>query len=265
MRYQIALLGLALLIPRLTQAASDEPLYTQKGSDLSIAEILKEGKLPTGHNSTAGATGSIVQVNKRLVEVGPDADKPIPKDIEIHTLANSAIPRKDFAKWSRWYQEDGHTQVFRLFKDEANVRNTRPLAARVEAFGMLSWHHGDWHEWSGTYTIVKSEAASIFQVMNSKSEWAVHLDMDGNGNVIYNPRQDPKDRKIIAKEMTGKPFFIRVRDNGLDYEVYLNKEKVGSGSYPRPEGHSSFRWGMYKGEHEVKHDAMIFVTGVVFK
>lgn len=264
MKYLTALFSLAALTSQLLHAALAEPLFTQAGSDPSFAEI--SGKLPHGSNSNGGVTGSKIQVNKRLVETGPDAANQIPHDIKLHTLANSAIPRKEFPKWSRWYQEDGHTQVFRLFKGETNVRNDRPLAARVEAHSNLKWEKGDWHEWSGTYTIITPEAACIFQVMNSgKAEWSVHLNMDDKGNVICEPRRDPKHKKIIAANMTGKPFSIRVRDNGLDFEVYLNNAKVSSGSYVRPDGHSTFRWGMYKGEHEVKGDAMLFVTGASFK
>jgi hypothetical protein len=36
---------------------------------------------------------------------------------------------------------------------------------------------------------------------------------------------------------------------------------VGSGSDARPTGATGFCWGMYLGEHAVRHDAMIFVTG----
>jgi hypothetical protein len=65
--------------------------------------------------------------------------------------------------------------------------------------------------------------------------------------------------------MTGKSFDLKVRDNGHDYEVYLNGEKVGAGYYDRPEGQTTFRWGMYLGDKPVRHDAMIFVTGAAFK
>lgn len=52
----------------------------------------------------------------------------------------------------------------------------------------------------------------------------------------------------------------------LDYEVFINGEKVGTGHYDRPEGHTNFRRGLYMGGKTlVKHDAMIFVTGASFK
>ncbi len=222
-------------------------------------EVLKSGKLPKGSNSREGVTGSKISVNHKLVELTREAKRPIPKDIKIHTLGNSAIPRRDFGKWSRWYQEDGSTQVFRLFKGEVNVRNTRELAARVEAFSELDWKRGPWHEWSGFYTIIKPHGAAIFQAKNNVNDWSVQLNMNDNGDVTLNRRRG-KD-EVIAKNMTGKPFHIRVRDNGHDYEVYLEGAKVGVGSYARPEGTTGFRWGMYLGGNEVKHDAMIFVSG----
>jgi hypothetical protein len=235
------------------------PLYTQKGTDPPFGEVLGSGKLPKGSNSKRGVTGSEIKVDHKLVELTPAAKRPIPKDILIHTLGNSAIPRRDFGNWSRWYQEDGSTQVFRLFKGEVNVRNTRELAARIEAFSELNWKRGPWHEWSGTYTIIKPHRAAIFQAKNNINDWSVQLNMNDNGDVTLNRRRG--NDEVIAKNMTGKPFHIRVRDNGHDYEVYLEGAKVGVGSFARPEGTTGFRWGMYLGATEVKHDAMIFVSG----
>ena len=254
------LLGFVVLTPLLIQAAPYETLYAQDGNDPTPAEILGSGKLPTGRNSSEGVTGSTIDVNNHAVEVGPNAKRGIPQDIRIHTLGNSVIPRKDFPRWSRWYQEDGNTQVFRLFKGEENVHNARELAARVEAFSDLRWTRGLWHEWSGTYTIVKPHGAAIFQAKNGGApNWAIQINMNDNGDVILNHRRMPD--VVIAKNMTGKPFHIRVRDNGHDYEVYRDGAKVGEGSWARPEGETGFRWGMYVGAREVKHDAMVFVTG----
>jgi hypothetical protein len=236
-----------------------DPLYTQTGTDQPFEEVMSGGKLPKGSNSKDGVTGSKIHVNHKLVELTAAARKPVPKDIRIHTLGNSVIPRKDFGKWSRWYQEDGSTQIFRLFKGETNVRNARANAARVEAFSNVGWKRGDWQEWSGTYTIVKPHGAAIFQAKNNVNDWSVQVNMNDKGDVTLNHRRAPD--KVIARNMTGKPFHIRVRDNGHDYEVYFNGGKVGEGAFARPEGTSNFRWGMYLGKNPVKHDAMIFVSG----
>ena len=241
-----------------------EELYKQKGGDPSFEEVLRGGMLPKGQTSRHGVTGSKIEVNHKLVEARPEAKHGIPRDIRIHTLGNSVIPRADFKKWSRWYQEDGNTQVFRLFKGETNVRNSRELAARVEAFGNLKWKRGEWHEWNGIYTIVKPHGAAIFQAKNGEeTAWSVQINMNSDGDVYFSPRRKPRVK--IASNMTGKPFHIRVRDNGHDYEVFLDGKKVGSGSWNRPEGETGFRWGMYVGGNEMKHDAMIFVSGVTMK
>ncbi len=241
------------------QTGFSEPLFTQKGSDPVFAEVLKTGKLPEGRNSRNGVTGAKIDVNNKRVELTPEARRPIPREIRIHTLGNSAIPREDFPKWSRWYQEDGSTQVFRLFTGETNVRNARENAARIEAFSNLTWKRGAWHEWSGTYTIIKPHGAAIFQAKNNINDWSVQINMSPNGDITLNHRR--AEDKVIAKDMVGKPFHIRVRDNGQDYEVYLGGKKVGEGTYARPMGNTGFRWGMYLGKSEVKNDAMIFVSG----
>ena len=242
------------------QAGICETLYTKAGSDPDFEEVRKSGKLPQGKNSSTGFTGSAIRVNHELVETTPESKRPIPRAIKIHTLGNAGIPREDFKKWSRWYQEDGSTQVFRLFKDEVNMRNERENAARIEAFSELNWKEGAWHEWSGTFTLVKPHEGAIFQSKNSENDWAVQIYIHEGGSVTLNHRRG--EDKSIAKDMIGKPFRIRVRDNGLNYEVYLNGEKMGEGSYKRSKGATGFRWGMYMGKKKVEHDAMIFVSGV---
>ena len=244
--------------------SESKELYAQSGEDPSFETLLKEQTIPDGRNSTEGVKGSIINVNNALVERGPNGSNPIPRDIKIHTLCNSVIARKNFDKWTRWYQEDGNTQVFRLFKGETNVRNERDLAARVEAFSELKWSRGQWHEWEGTYTIVKPHACAIFQAKNHENAWSVMINMSDDGDIKLNHRRHQED-VIIARKMTGKSFDLKVRDNGREYEVYFNGKKVGSGYYDRPEDQTCFRWGMYLGAHEVRHDAMIFVTGARFK
>jgi hypothetical protein len=241
-------------------ARTADDYFTQRGTDPTFAEMMKTGKLPRGKNSTAGFKGSVIRIHHDLLKASPDARRKIPDAIKIHTLGHSAIRRQDFPNWTRWYQEDRNTQVFRLFKDEENVRNSRALAARVEAFSALSWQRGEWHEWVGTYTIVKPHGAAIFQVMNSSNEWALHLSMNDRGDISYKHRRGGGS-KVIARNMVAKPFHIRVRDNGHDFELFLNGKSQGKGSYGRPKGKTNFRWGMYLGANPVRHEAMILVTG----
>ncbi len=233
------------LLFSLTALAANPPeaLYTQKGTDIPFEKIIAKGDLPKGTNSDQGITGSKIEVNHRLVELTPDAKRKIPEDIHLHTLGSSSVAWRDFKKWSRWYQEDGSTQVFRLYVDEVNRRNERSNAARVEAFSMLNWKQGDWREWSGTFTIIKPHGCSIFQVKNTVNDWAGQLVMNDKGDVILNHRRAPD--KVLAQNMTGKPFYVVVRDNGLNYEITLGGVKVGEGEFARPQGQTTFRWGMY--------------------
>lgn len=237
-----------------------EEFYTQKGTDATFAEVMESGDLPRGENSRKGFKGTRIRVNDELLENGPNSHRPLLEEIRIHTLGSSVINRSEFSNWSRWYQEDGNTQIFRLFEGEENVRNSRKLAARVEAFSVFEWEEGDgWQEWVGTYTIIKPHKCAIFQAKNPENDWSVQLNMNGDGDVRLNHRRG--EDKVIARNMTGKPFHIRIRDNGLDYEVYLNGVKEGEGTYARPVKKTNFRWGMYLGASEVTHDAMLLVTG----
>lgn len=256
------LIGAMLVFLPLTTLHADkaEDFFAQRGSDPTFAEVMKSGDLTRGKNSTKGFKGSKVSINHALLKDSPDARRKIPGAIRIHTLGHSAITRRDFPKWTRWYQEDGNTQIFRLFKGEENVRNSRKLAARIEAFSEVSWSKGQWHEWVGTFTIIKPHSASIFQVMNRENEWALHLSMNDRGDVTYKHRRGGGS-KVIARNMVGKPFQIRVRDNGHDFELFLNGKSRGKGEYARPAGQTNFRWGMYLGGRPVRHDAMILVTG----
>ena len=245
-----------------TKQVEDNPdrfLYTRHYSDLPWSSILEEKQIPIGTNSYAGITGSIIDVNNEVVEKGPHAFRPIESEINIHTLGNSLIPRRDFHKWSRWYQEDGNTQVFRLFDGEHNVRNARANAARIEAFSKKRWNRGTWHEWIGTYTIVKAQGCAIFQVKNNGEDWSIQLVMTADGDVIFQPRRATS--KTVLKNMEGKSFDVRIRDNGHTSECYINEEFVGRHGWERPSGRSAFRWGMYVGGKKLSKDALLFVTG----
>lgn len=235
-----------------------EEFHTQTGTDPEWEDIVQQERIPIGENSREGIVGSTVKVNRDLVETGPYGDRPIERAIRIHTLGNSVIPRGDFPKWSRWYQEDGNTQVFRLFAGEYNVRNQRANSARIEAFGSHSWTKGEtWHEWTGRYTLV-SPVGAIFQIKApGPVDWPLMITASGTDGISINRRG--QDRKPVA---TGRQFDLRVRDNGHDYEVYVNGKLEVTGSYDRKGLASTFRWGMYVGARtRPEQDAVLLVSG----
>lgn len=240
-----------------------EKLVQREGTDPTFAELMKQKAFPVGKNSDTGVKGSRLRVNTGALQRAAGRDDPIPKNIKLHTICNSHIPRDKFARWTRWYQEAGNTQVFRMFKGEHNVRNDRPGAGRVEAYSDLAWKEGDgWHDWIGTYTIIQPHGCMIFQVKNRHDDWAVSIAMNDAGDIKVNHRRH-QDDQVIARGMIAKPFTIGIRDNGHDYQVYLNNEKVGEGQFKRPKGETRFRWGMYDGTF--RHDALLLVTGVRFE
>lgn len=267
-----------------------EPLYTTMGDDPSFADVIKEGKIKPGVSFSKGPVlGSRVKVNHKLLEKQIGKTGPIPKDIGLHTQGSAGVGRKDFANWSRWYQEDGNTQVFRLFKGEQNIRGgegEKGTPGRVEIHSKLQdVSGGKWREWEGTYTFIQP-IGCIFQLFHNGNDskgkailWPFHIDMKSDGTVFFLRRNKVSglEREIIIGEnMLGKSLCIKVRANGTDYEVY-QKDPLGAGSWKlitkgsytkATDDKVSFRWGMYCGSRKgqsIPKDAMLFVSGVTIR
>lgn len=205
--------------------------------------------------------GAKISVSPTVSAAGANSGHPITRAIGLFTLCHgSGITPPRFPNWSRWYQEDRNTQVFRLFTGEINTHNMRPGHPRVETYSLTTWMTGEWHEWNGTYLAVNlTDGQAIFQVFNQNHQWAMQLGLGPEGNLLLNHRRNQVDQ-LIGRGMLGKAFDIKVRDNGLSYECYLNGALVGKGDYDRPTGRNQFRWGMYSRD-EQKGDSMLFVTG----
>jgi hypothetical protein len=277
----VLLLGPVALDPQWVHAASAEALYTQEGSDPSFVDVLKGAGAKPGERFSKGPVlGSRIIVNHELLQKQTGKTGPIPVDIGIHTEVSGSISRKDFAKWTRWYQEDGNIQVFRLFKGEQNVRggtDEHGSPGRIEAYSKpIIVAPGTWREWEGTYTIIKPIGACIFQLMHEGSLWPFHIEMSSKGDISFLRRRSVPgmERRIpMAENMVGKSLSIKVRANGEEYEVYQKPpldtgpwKLVTKDSFTKAKDNQiSFRWGMYAGSkkgHTVPNDAMIFVTGV---
>ena len=148
------------------------------------------------------------------------------------------------------------------------------MAARTEIFSPSNgWNvaGGEWNDWVARYTIINPINAAIFQAKDDDDEaWSIHLGMNDSGEVFVTHRRplpgQPKKETLIPNAI-GQPFDVRVRDNGLDYEVYLNdqSEPFTTGQYvrnsdPGDNSLTKFRWGIYVGAQEVESEAMIFVS-----
>lgn len=278
------MLSLVFLTLGAANAFSAESLYTCEGGDPPFAAVLEGGAIKPGQRFSPGPVrGSRIDVNNELLEQQAGKTGPIPKEIGIHTQGAGGIGRKDFGKWTRWYQEDGNTQIFRLFKGEQNIRDgvgDDGSPGRVEAFSRpLVVPPGQWREWEGTYTIIKPVGGCIFQLMHEGSLWPFHIDMTGSGDIVflYRKAEPGVPRKIVlAEKMTGKSLSIKVRANGRDYEVYQKApldpgpwKLAAKGSYtPAKDDKISFRWGIYVGSKKgmsVPNDALLFVSGATIR
>ena len=271
-----------------TSVLSAEPLYTSEGTDPSFAAVQESsGGKPGERFNKGGALGSRIHVNHELLEQQVGKTGPIPKDIGLHTEFSGGINRKDFGLWTRWYQEDGNVQVFRLFKDEQNIRGgdaEQGSPGRVESYinPALTVAPGTWHDFEATYTVIKPVGGCIFQLMHEGKNdagkailWPFHIDMTADGEVHFlNRRIVPGEEReiVMAENMVGKSISIKVRANGEDYEVYKKApfdngpwKLVTKGSGPKAQGKISFRWGIYCGSKKgktVPNDALLFVTNV---
>lgn len=267
-----------------TSLRSAEPLYTCEGTDPSFAAVQESsGGKPGERFNRGGALGSSIQVNHELLEKQVGKTGPIPKAIGLHTEFSGGISRKDFGKWTRWYQEDGNIQLFRLFKGEQNIRGGDAKdgsPGRVEAYSKsITVASGTWHEWEGTYTVIKPVGACIFQLMHEGSLWPFHIEMSGKGDISFLRRRPVPGMEreiVIAENMAGKSLSIKVRANGTDYEVF-QKLPLDAGSWklvtkgsftPAKDNKISFRWGMYCGSKKgqtIPNDALLFVTGAAIR
>lgn len=280
-----ALITSSLLLAQPPSTKIDD-LYTIEGTDFTVEDLVKSGALVPGQSMGKGPVlGSKIMVNHERLEkltgkLGPIDTKNV-SGIQ-HPAGHGS--RKTFDQWTRWYQEDGNTQIFRLMQGDQNFRggigeNSKP--GRIEAYTKsLVVEPGTWREWEGTYTIIKPQAASIFQLFHSGGQlWAFHLGMNSKGDISFNRRgktQGLEDKIVLAENMVGKPLSIKIRSNGFDFEIFKKRPledkdwvKVTTGSYKKAEDNKiQFRWGMYSGQEKggsVPNDAMHFVTGVTIR
>lgn len=236
--------------------------------------IISNNLIPINVNSTAGIKGTEVEIDNTTIEVGLYGGREFKKDIKIHTLGNDNISRSNFLKWTRWYQENGNTQIFRLFEGEHNVRNERRPSPRIEAEtrNYTDGTKGEWTTWSGRYTFPKSGSFNIFQIWGrgefKQSDGSTKIKDTGlmmlrllGSRFVWDRREIGVGSQLftLAENVIGKSYDVMIRDNGLDYEIYLNGELVVEYTRKRLSG-CHFRWGAY-GESFVRKDFEMYISG----
>ncbi len=246
-------------------------LYTDTGSP---ANPLWSTILPTlnvDSPDNGPVYGSVINVNNAAVETGLYGNRPISiPDQRIHVACNTAT--NDFASFTRWFQTDGNTHVLRVFVDDENTATTRTgTSSHTEAFMGGGWNYTDnmTYEWTAHYTIARLwQGYACFQLKNTDNDWAVSLGMNSDGSLTVNNRSSA-DKLVTnpdgsTKKFIGGGFDVRVIDDGLNYKLWVDGVLYADGSYSRPTGTTTFRWGMYFGANNLNPPAdynLILVSG----
>jgi len=263
-------------------------MYTVKEEDNKpFACLLSSEELPICETSTKGVKGQRIIPSKhfRKGNYGYESGKSnIVQDIRIHTTGNTNVNRNDFSKWTRWYQEYGNTQIFRMHSGEYKVDSDSRgrSAGRIEA-EMSEWWPAtetgtSWKRYTGTFTIVKANDSTIFQVFtNGGVYWSVILDVDRFGALRYVERRG--ETKYVFGEgesVIRRPFTVTVCDNGEFAEIFVDGVSMSDGipyggpdsGWPRPDNSKThFRWGTYvtssnrEKEENKAVDSLMFVAG----
>ncbi len=219
--------------------------------------------------------GSLINVNNVAVEVGLYGNRPISVPSQrIHVACNTSTT--SFANFTRWFQTDGNTHVLRVFVDDENTATSRTgTSEHNEAFMGGGWNYTDnvTYEWTGHYTLAYLRQSFCgFQLKNSDNDWAFQLSVSSSGSLTINNRTGTDvlitNADGTTKRFNGGGFDMRVLDDGLNYKVWIDGVLYGSGSYSRPTGTTTFRWGMYFGANNLNPPAdysMIFVSGAQIK
>lgn len=226
--------------------------------------------LVIGANSRGPAYGSTIRVNRDETEKGSYKNRKIPRYIALHSPTSSYTKRDFFDKMTRWYQEDGNTQVFRLFPGDDNIRSARVNAPRSEIYGLTTWRRNDgWHEWSGRYTFLKVRPGAVFQIKHNSTYWSMQLilehtvDDDGTYDLFYVKLRDPGAKTLIARDVVGRGIDVKVQDDGENHKVYVDEKLlVENAVTDRPEkADNRARWGLYSPKSAMDRDILIMVTG----
>jgi len=239
-------------------ASSFQRICAKDPCDLSWDCVLQKGILkPNELNKVGPWKPSVIMVNASVVESALEDGMRFTKVISdrissfrIHTPAHSNVDKGYFNENARWYQEQGNTQIFRLFEGEYNIRNANrgKSAARIEAFSKNKNSHWSskfyddtvWHQFEGLFSLIQPQDAHLFQIYSPELQWTVTLSMIPNGDLVLMERGDMTDgNRILTKktviltreDMTSNAdhppqFLLKAMDNGRRTKIFVNHELV---------------------------------------
>jgi autotransporter-associated beta strand protein len=233
-------------------------LYTDTGSPANPPWIQVSNTIVSagydGANYPGPVYGSLINVNNAAVEVGLYGNRPISvPNQRIQVSCNTST--SSFGNFTRWFQTDGNTQILRVFVNDQNTATARTgVSEHNEAYMGGGWNYTDnvTYEWTGHYTLAHIlQGFATFQLKNSVNDWAFQLELHSDGSLAVNNRYGAytvvTNSDGSTANFTDSGFDVRVLDDGLNYKVWINGVLYSSGSFSRPTGTTTFRWGMYFG------------------
>lgn len=183
----------------------------------------------------------------------------------------------DGTKSSRWYQEQGNTQIFRVFPGDQNWVGERQGAPRSEAVASSRstvFSDGKTMTFSGRFNVAEHNGSRDVMLFQSKATgkntaadrarkggletpaWGIAMFAQADGDIILkrrlaktvtndqnNTRQ--VDDVIDTGKNVGESFNLRVNDDGLNYEAFIDNKSVAKGQWERGNARTVARWGNY--------------------
>ncbi len=263
------------------------------GPDPTFEELLKTHQV-IGKNgqpelsATKPILGSTVHVNHQFLEqgLGQVANPGKFERLHIKMAVRAAGGAKGAAKnYTRWYQVDGNTQIFRMFNHDKE--QSLKVGCRVEVYTHPFSVKNRVVVWEGSYCVPDTgptwqgkgwNGGIAFQIGNLgeiKSGSYPYFSMrageeyECNHRFPFQKSWSGEKTHTLLKNGREKNFPMRFRYDGHYYEISTRNpdgtyKVLDGGSLPTVTNEVSFRWGCYvghKSETGVTGNKLIFVTG----
>lgn len=260
--------GLGTTVRAQMSTRESNPSFVELVGDEPRAEGLPQvqaliAKVSKGGLDTRGTEVAVPTSQLETTEVGT---RPVLDDKHMK-WHNPLGPVFGNATSSRWYQRHGNTQVFRVFPGDENWSSKRPGAARSEAFvgkelttveddGKTLTFTGRFHVAShnGSRDVMLFQSKGRWKNTKFKEQnalewpaWSVALFVQKNGEVVLRTRKATggKGETVKTGFKAGESFDLRVVDDGLNFQAFINDEEMLSGQWKRGDTETVARWGIY--------------------
>lgn len=260
-------------------------IFTLSGPpDPTFEELLKTHQVIGKHgkpelSTTKPILGTTVHVNHQFLEqgMGKVHDPRKIEKLNIMFPMHGVKPKEAAKKYTRWYQVDGNTQIFRMFKHD--IQDNLKSEPRDEVFTPNYSTKNRIIVWEGSYCNPDKWGGGIaFQLggvppVNGHGypfiSMGVGEEYQINHRYAFQKPWSGEKNHILMKDAKGKNFPMRFRYDGHYYEISTKTpdgqyKVLDGGTLPSSSNKAGFRWGCYvghKSETGVTGNKLIFVTG----